>query len=1420
MKNLLRLTALVLSITACPPCGNSQNRPLPIYVPSQNYTVNDGLPSNHVYGIVQDSTGFIWIGTDNGLSRFDGHSFRNYLHAGSNPASLSSNNIRRLAIDRRQRLWLSLDNGVEIYDPGTETFEHFDLKTPDSVAVEGQTIEIIEDSDGEIWISTVNSGVFRYSPESQHLTVYRHNPQDENSLSQDYVSTLYQSNDGTIWMGTYSEGLCAFSKTDSRFTRYTKEQGLSSNSIDAITEDSYGNLWLGTVTSGLDCFDRTTGRFTNYDASRFDGRLMRIHALSETSPGELLVCTENGASRFRISEQGLHPADASEAGFTRTGYFSIYSALQDREGNLWFGSLNNGVMFYPAHNDFSCYMLRGEEPANSGHVVNTICPVGDGSYLLGTPDNRILRFDERSGSLSLYRESRHPGSTGHDIYAMLIDEGTLWIAAFQYGIEAVDLRSGRSRFYLNNPAEPSSRVFRLFRSSNGRIWAGTSVGLYYYDRTAARFLATGPTSLVKSITEDLDARLWIGTSDDGIYTCDLRSNQFQHFEYRRNDSTTISRNSISALAVDRNNRVWVGTAGYGLCHYDRTLGHFIRHEELQLPGSNIVHLIPDDEYLWIATDRGLAVYRPDTGMLRSYTSADGLCSDLFVPGMGLRTPEGRILLGTTSGLCLFNPYDIIENRPVPPVTITDLAIDNQSVLPDASQPEAILHRSVGQTRHITLKHRQNALAFSFASLNYASSGNLCYRYRLDGLDNQWRSTSRRNATASYNNLSPGKYRFRVQAGYGSDNWTSPETTLTLEILPPLLLSKPALILYALLLLAGLFAGVRFQLRRTERKHREKIAEIQRQNEHRMYDQRINFFTNIAHEIRTPLSLIIGPLEYVMKSRRINDEYGEYLTVIERNYHRLRALVDQLLDFRRIDSDNYRPRYDTCDTGTLIRELLGLFRPTLAQRNIRLDEELPPSGPMLVTDREALTKIISNLLSNAIKFARHRIRLRVWGSERGFSLEIEDDGPGIPDAELERIFEAFYQASNNTVRAGKGGVGIGLHMCRTYAEMMHGTIEASARPDGASGARFTLFLPNHPATGEEPARPAAGESPEKSARRSPKAPKAPQKPEAVQSPEAPEAPTPQPETGQQTPPEPDAGPSADSPSERRTAGEEIPAQPDRTSDTDAGSTAAPKSERRRILLVDDNPEILDFLDRILRNDYTTLSAESGEEALKLLRDREVDMVVSDIMMEGIDGIELCRTIKSQLATSHIPVILLTAKTDLASKIEGLECGADAYIEKPFSPEHLRAQIANLLVKLEEIRRHYSELPMSEFRTISHNRLDEEFIDRCREIIITHMSEPDLSVELLARELAMSRTSIFKKLKAVTGMTPNDFMKLVRLKEASRLLAEGRYRISEIGFIAGFSSSSYFAKCFARQFGVLPTEFLRNLDRRKTDPAEDS
>ena len=1393
MRNLARhAVAALLLLAAIPTKGSETVYRVPTYVHSYNYTVKEGLSSNHIYGIVQDSIGFIWLGTGNGLCRFDGRSFRPYLHTGSDRSSISSNNIRRLMIDRHEQIWISLDNGVDIYDTATGVFRHFDARTADSLAVEGQTIEIIEDTDGEIWISTVNSGVFRYSPETEQLRVYRHDPDNENSLSQDYVSTLYESSDGTIWIGTYSEGLCAFSKNTEQFTRYRKARdsaaGPSSDSIDAITEDSYGNIWLGTVDAGLDRFDRTTGRFTNYGGARFGEQLTRIHYLKETAPGELIVCSENGAARFRISELGLQPIEESDPDFFRIQYINVYSFLKDREGNFWFGSLNNGVEFFPSHNDFTCYILRREEHINSGHAANTICPFGNNTYLLGTPDSRILLFDEHRKTLSPYRETRYAGTSGHDVNALLIDDGTLWSAAFQCGIEAYDMKTGRTRSYLDNPADPSSRVFKLFRSSNGRIWAGTSVGLYHYDRAADNFIPRGPVSLITAIAEDLDGRIWAGTSDSGICTFDTRNSQVRQYTYDRDDTTTISRNTISALAVDRANRVWIGTKGYGLCHYDRNTDRFVRHENLNLPGSDIIHIVPDGECLWISTDRGLAAYFPDTGQLKYYTHDDGLCSDLFVSNMGFRTPEGRILFGTNSGICLFNPHELIENHPANPVIITDFTLDNQSVRPDRTHPDAVLKVPVERTKQITLKHRQNALGFAFVSPGYHTPGTILYRYRLDGLDEKWHRTDSRNTRVGYNNLAPGEYRFRVQAGEDEQNWNTPETVISLKILPPPLLSKPAYTIYAILLLAALGLCIRLLLQHSEKKHREKIAQIQRENERRLYDQRINFFTNIAHEIRTPLSLIIGPLEYVMKARHINDQYGEYLSIIERNYHRLYTLVNQLLDFRKIDSNNYKLRYDTCDVGKLVRNLLDLFRPTLAQRGMRFVEELPESGPMLVTDREALTKIVSNLLSNAVKFARTEIRIRIHGCGEGVGIEVTDDGPGIPPEEFEQVFDVFYQASNNDVSAGRGGVGIGLHMCRTYVQMMNGTISASARPDGRSGAQFTLFLP-HPAT--EPAS------------------------ERIHNPAGEACPrggVPAVSTGNTARME--SSGIVDDPEEKSLTSEAPETGP---SDPSGLSENGPE-RTHTVLAVDDNSEILDFLTRVLGNDYSVIAATNATQALDLLRNNDVDLVVSDIMMEGIDGIELCRQIKNDIGTSHIPVILLTAKTDISTKIESLEGGADAYIEKPFSPEHLKAQIANLLLKLNEFRRRYSGMPMSEFRTLSHNQLDEEFIEKCRTIIIEHMSEPNLSVELLARELAMSRTSLFKKLKAVTDMTPNDFMKLIRLKEASRLLAEGRYRISEIGFIAGFSSSSYFAKCFAKQFGVLPTEFLRNLEQNAAPDTE--
>jgi signal transduction histidine kinase/ligand-binding sensor domain-containing protein/DNA-binding response OmpR family regulator len=1319
---------------------------------SRTYTVDNGLSSNCVYGIVQDEMGFIWFGTKNGLCRFDSREFRCYYHSESDPTSISSNSIRRLTIDSRGWIWISLDYGVDIYDPETDCFRHLGVLTKDGVGIDDQTIEIIEDNDGDMWISTVDSGLFRYSPEDNRLWVYTHDPEDENSISQNYISTLYKSRDGVIWIGTYSEGLCSFSKDSGTFTRYKKTGGnsISDNSIDAICEDSYGNLWLGTVNNGIDRFDRTAGVFTNFNDKRGEGRMLHIHSMSEITPGELLVCANSGASLFQITETGLGFKNNANTNFTNTRINYVFSFLKDREGNLWFGSTNDGVEFYPAYNNFICHPTTLGENSTLGRVVNAVCEYGDDTYLIGTSNNGILLYDDRRGEVRPFRTARDAGTYPYNIFSLLMDDETLWVATYQQGVEAINPKTGRIRKYLADAAQPYSRVFSLLRSSTGRIYAGTSVGLYYYNRAADDFAKVDIplNSRILGLTEDQSGRIWAATAENGVHRYDPKTGEHRAYHYGRNDPTSISRNTTITVAVDRSNRVWVGTNGYGICRYEANSDSFVRYEDLALPNGIVSHIIPDGDYLWIATEKGLAIYNPDTGAIKTYSASDGIHNEQFRQNAGIRTSDGQMILGSADGICTFAPRDIIENKYAPPVVITSLSVNNHTVRPaPESSPLTV---PVEKTRRITLSHKQSFVGMRFASLSYISPNNNQYRYRLDGLDKEWHTADDGNATVNYN-LNPGDYLFRVQGSNSDMVWSPAETTLAIRVRPPLLASNAAFVIYGVLGAIALILLILYLLRRSDKKHREKMAQLEAEKERMLYDTRLDFFTNIAHEIRTPLSLIIGPLEYVMKSRNIVDKYGDYLSVIEQNYRRLYNLVGELLDFRKVDAGSYTIKYGECDVAKLAGELVAMFEPTILQKNMRLVTDIGRDDMTIVTDGEAFTKIVSNLLTNAIKYAEREIRLRIWRDGEGIGIEVSDDGQGIPPEERDKVFDAFYQVKSSN-SAGTG-VGIGLHMTRTFVRLMGGDIAVEERRDGHSGTVIVAHIP-----------------------------------------------------------QPDPASVVIAPTEKQLKeyiAEEVISE-DSDEDEEEDENTPEVVRRATIMVIDDNAEILDFLAKILGQDWFVISATSAEDALKLLQNNEPDLIVSDIMMDGMDGIELCRRIKGDLYTCHIPTVLLTAKTDVGTKIESLDCGADAYIEKPFSPDHLKAQLRNLLRKRDEVRRNFVSTPLTEIRTTVHNRLDEEFIEKTRAVIIENMSNPALSVDLLARELAVSRTSIFKKLKAITGMTPNDFMKLVRLKEASRMIVEGEYRITEIGFITGFSSSSYFAKCFLKQFGILPTEFVKSLD----------
>lgn len=1338
---LLPLILLISSLFSLPLRAEKSSVP----VSFREYTVDDGLISNRIYAMLQDDQGFVWIGTNSGVARFDGQRFRSYTK--QDESGLTDNEVRDLLLDHQGRIWVTLANGVDIYDPQTDRFHHFEKRTEQGEGIESRAIDLMQDRDGEIWISTMKQGVFRYSPQRDCLRCYRYEEGNENSLAQDYVSTLGESSDGWIWFGTYSEGLCALDKDREAFVRYRADGGphsLTDNSVNAIVEDSYGDLWLGLVNHGIDRLERSTGRFSSIKVEGQDDRLHHIHTLGEVALGELLVSSDAGATLYRITEEGLSPKRDSKNRFSTSQSRIIYSYLKDREGNLWLGSYFDGIEFYPSFNNFTYYRTSSEQQPDRGKEVLAICQRSDQTYWVATPSNGIQIFDAEDGTISPFSNPLNDSSVA-SIHSMLVADGRLWVAAYQQGIWAIDPKSGRAKNYLIDECPATARVFSLHRSSNGRIYAGTAHGLYYYNLKKDRFEMLVHSTLVSDIAEDQNGQLWVATSTQGLYRYNPKTGESRSWQHDPLDENTPSSNSISCLVVDHKNCLWIGTVSDGLCSWSEQTG-FVRYDHLALPSHQIAEIICEEETLWISTERGLASLNPDTGELKVFLQSDGLINPLFTPKSGCRSKSGDILLGTADGICRFNPSEMLFSEEIPPVVITGLMIDDKRVLPGEG---SVLSKPIEQTREVSLSHRQSFVGLQFSVPSYISPENIRFRFRLDepGREDRWHLADRSLHSATvYYNLHSGEHIFRVQASTGDGRWSSGETSLKIRVHPHFLRSRVAIVIYCLVILAVLLLLVRYFLLRTHKDYTERISRLEGEKEQEIYDLKINFFADMAHEIRTPLSLIVGPLEQMRKSPEIQQRYGEYFSIIEKNKQRLVTLVNQMLEYRRIDQSGYVLRYRCCPVRQLIEEVVALFHYQVGEKGLEVQIHCPEELTQ-ISDPEALTKVLSNLLGNAIKYAERKILISATKSDEGLLLEVVDDGRGISGSDQQKIFDLFYRVP---VTAGNHpeGMGVGLHLSKLLVEQLGGVISVENSDSvleeqfGRVGSRFRIFLPT-----PDPSLQGADAKPMEAS-------------DAVEEP----------------------------------ASEE-------SSHEEAAS--------RRILVVDDNPDICNFLSQILSTEYQVTSARSGEEAEVLLRSQDFDLVISDIMMPGISGVELCRRIKNDIQVSHVPVILLTARTDVKTKIESLDCGVDAYIEKPFSTDYLKAQVANLFRKYEGMKTVYASTPMSEVRAVTHSELDKEFIEQSREVIIANMSNPDLSVDFLAKEMGMSRTSIFKKLKAITGMTPNDFMKFIRLNEACRLLVEGKYRITEIGFITGFSSSSYFAKCFAKQFGTLPTEFVRNL-----------
>lgn len=1322
---------------------------------STSYTMDDGLAANRVYSILQDSCGFMWFGTDDGLSRFDGIRFKNYYLSEYINAT-TSNSVKKIFIDRRGKMWIGLDSGIVIYDSQTDTFRPFNAKTETGETIQTYVTDMIEDNDGEVWIATNGKGLYRFSPYDEvRLRVYRNIPGETNCISQNILMTLQQDSEQKIWIGTYSEGLCCFDKHKNTFVTYKKSNlpnSLSDNSVQKIFEDSHGNLWIGTFQNGLDLFNPTTKTFTNFQDKSPNNLLYHIHDIKEYRPGELFISSDNGIGIFKADKGEIIQSDNPNLKIRTGANKFIYSIYIDQEESLWLGSYFDGIKFYSAfQNNFKYYSCSPSSVIETGKVVNVIKEDKDDNYWIGTDDNGIFRFNAKTQEVTPFRDATSIGSTYYCIHDLLADGDKLYAATYGRGLEVFDLKTGKVETYLHNPEDstslPSSRVFVLYKASNGCIYVGTSNGICYYNPEQKNFTRIGSfAGRISAVIEDYFGRIWIGTSISGLYSYNVKTKKFSSYQ-RSDHPNSLTKNVITTLAIDSKKRLWVGTYGQGLCRYNDETDDFTRYDHLKLPNKIITSIIPKGDLLWISTNKGLAVYNPDTKFLKTYSKSNGLYNEQFTPRSGFESSDGKLFLGSTGGFCYFFPQDLRENTYNPPVVLTNMTIFGKDI--QADTPDSPIRQSIGYTNEVVLEYNQSMIGFDFAALSYIAPKENDYQYMLEGLDNEWQFTKGSNNHLSYANLPTGEYVLRIKGTNSDKIWSSNEVLLKIKVLPPFFRSQLAYFIYAFILLIAIIFTVWYYVKRTEKRQKERIKRLNDEKEKELYNSKIEFFTNIAHEIRTPLSLIIGPLEYLMKTASINNVYGEYLSIIEQNYKRLYALVTQLLDFRKVDTGSYKLSYDSYGIKELIGKVTCIFELSARQKKVTINTSAIPEDLNIVVDEEAFTKIISNLLSNALKYAKSMVSISATESDSGIVVTVTDDGIGITDQEKTKIFDAFYQVKNNS-EINKLGIGIGLHMTRSLVQLMNGKIEANDREDGVTGVAISVYLPKQ----------AVIVTPPHASKR-------------VED-------TIIPENNQ----------------EKLEENEQEATHPDE-----------PPVKQYAIMVVDDNPEILDFLSKILSEEYFVISASSGEEALPILEKNNIDLIISDVMMEEMDGFELCGKIKSNINISHVPVILLTAKTDTESKIKGLEAGADAYIEKPFSPFHLKAQLRNLLKKRESQQKTYASTPLSDLHSAVHNKLDEEFMSKCTDIILSNIEDSEFSVNTLAQELGMSRTSVFTKIKGIIGMTPNDFIKLTRLKKACRMMVEGEYRVTEIGFLVGFSSSSYFAKCFQKQFGMLPTEFLK-------------
>lgn len=1315
-RTILKLFLCLCIATALPVCAQNA-----VHYYFRTMDIRNGLSQNTVYQILQDRKGFMWFGTKDGLNRYDGLSFRIYKKENS---GLGRNFITALYEDAEGNIWIGTDGGVFIYNPVSDSFTPFRRTSNEGIVIRDFVTMIGSDERNNIWISVENQGLFRYSVREKTLQNYLHDSELANV-------TRFWLDGSTCWLALYADNLyCTKADFESPLQPFKDAEGNEIFKGDIVNWQVSGphNCIYVASLNGLTEINQTTGKTR---------RLLNayVRSLQFKSDDELWIGTESGLYIYNLMKDKVtHLTVPNQDDSYALSDNAIYSLCCDKENGMWIGSYFGGVNYYPYQWTYFEKFYPRENLRHFGRRVREICQGNDGTLWIGTEDKGLFNFDPESGKIVPFE---HP-AIYQNVHGLCLDGDDLWVGTFSGGLNRVNLRTKQVKHYAKGESENSmvaNDAFTIYKTTTGDVWIGTTSGLLRYNRASDDFTRIPQlrNMFTYDILEDFNGNLWIATFSNGVFCYDVRSRQWRNYLADEKDAASLPYNKVISIYEDSKKRLWFMTLGEGFCRYNPQTDSFIRYDMSQGFPSNTIYKMVEDKRgnLWITTNYGLVCFNPDTGTKHVYTTANGLLSNQFNFQSGYCDKKGRIYLGSINGFIAFDPETFVENTFLPPVAITDFYLFNKRL--SAGSPDSPLKKSITYSDELVLEANQNSFSFSVAALSYQAPEMNRLEYTLEEFDREWYAVGR-NSQINYSNLPYGSYTLRIKGSNSDGKWNETERVLGIRIRPPFYLSVWAYMVYVVLALCSLVAVIIYFRKRTRRKHQQAMEKFEREKERELYTAKIDFFTNVAHEIRTPLTLIKSPLENVLASQLVPDEVRDDLEIMDLNTNRLLDLVNQLLDFRKTETRGFQLNFMECDVADILQKTYKRFKPMARQKGLELTIDAPENLHASV-DREGLTKIISNMLTNAIKYADTYIRVKLSAEEEKLLITVCNDGPVVPAEMREEIFKPFIQYKAGTLQA-VSGTGIGLALARSLAELHGGTL---VMDDSMENNCFVMMLPAEHASSV---------------------------------------------TVEQKEHAPDG----------ESARKEEPA-------------SATGQYRYTILVVEDSREMQEFVVKQFSAEYQVLTAMNGVGALKVLEEHVVHLVISDIMMPQMDGLELCEHLKSKLDYSHIPIILLTAKTTLQAKIEGMKLGADAYIEKPFSVEYLKVCVTNLLSNREKLRVSFVHSPFVQTNSMALTKADEVFLKTLKEVIDENMQNPDFCLDDLASLLNMSRSSLNRKIKGVLDMTPNDYIRLERLKKAAQLLKEGECKINEVCYMTGFNTPSYFTKCFQKQFGVLPKDFIK-------------